>query len=522
MMATNTVGSRRTRARARAQGETERGMGGLPRRGGERGAVRRPRGVNARRECVRRGRKETLPPSLPALSTSFWRPASGHPQTLSNMGLPPMTTRPLQLLLTVFVLASPAAAHAQVWSPSTGVSVCGPDCVASNYLVCPDGEGGAYVAWTESRDYPVTDDDAYVQRITALGQVAPGWPLGGLSLCGLPKMQAPSAIAPDGEGGVFVVWYDDRAVGPTFGTGRDVYIQRVRGDGTLASGWPANGAPATTAPFDQFPEAIVPDGVGGAYVAWIDGRDYGAQNYDVYVQHLTETGAVVAGWPPDGLPACTAVGSQDFIRAVSDGVEGVVIVWGDCRSCNEPTTSIGVYGIRLLPDGSIATGWAADGSLLAPDRAFPLTAPDDGGGFHLVSSTLGDFYFGESWVQRFVFAGVPATGWPPQGVPVCQAPGDRYPIAVAGDGAGGVLFTWIDYRGPGPAVIFASRILPDGSLATGWIRDGVPVSPILGGQSTRPDIVADDSGGAYLCWEWHDYSSGDVQAMVQHLTAQGA
>ena len=418
-------------------------------------------------------------------------------------------------LLAVLALAVPAGARAQIWNPSSGVPVCGSDCVGYEAWIAPDGEGGVYVAWTESRDYPSTDDDAYLQRITASGLVAPGWPPGGLSLCSLENPQHPTAIAPDGEGGVFVAWYDARD-----GVSFDVYVQRVRGDGTLAAGWPANGALAASAIYGQYPEAIAPDGTGGAYVMWLDERNYVTNNFDIYAQHLTATGGVAAGWPVDGLPVCAAPGAQGGIQALSDGAGSVMIVWGDCRSCNGsgPDT----YGVRLLADGTTAPGWVENGRLLISSRTFPLMAPDDAGGFYVVCSTPGDFYFAEHWVHRFTFDGTPTTGWLAEGIPVCRAPGDRYPMALACDDLGGLLFTWRDHRGPGPAVIFASRVQPDGSIAPGWATDGVPVSQILGGQSTRSNIVADGSGGAYLCWEWEDYSVVATDAMVQHLTSQGA
>ncbi len=433
-----------------------------------------------------------------------------------------MIPRPLPLLAATLLVVLPAPALAQLWSPSTGVPVCGDPCQSNYHRVTADGAGGFYVAWTEDRDYPTTDSDAYLQRITAAGQVAPGWPVDGLSLCSLPRSQSPQAIALDGEGGVLVAWYDDRSVGPTFGTYRDVYVQRVRADGTLGPGWPANGAPATTASYNQSPEAIAKDGNGGAYVLWRDDRDYPTQNVDVYAQHLTATGAVTEGWPAEGLPVCTAPEAQGFISAIPDGTGGVMIVWEDCRACNDPIPILGIYGQRLLPDGTIAPGWVPNGLLLVVSRAASRIAPDGAGGFYVGSSTFTQFDFAEHWVDRFDFSGTRAAGWPVEGAKVCGAQGERDPPAVAPDGLGGLLLGWSDFRGPGPAVIFASRVLPDGSLAPGWTPDGTPVSQIMGGQSFAPEIVDDGMGGAYLGWEWTDFATFSNTARVQHLTPEGA
>ncbi len=48
-------------------------------------------------------------------------------------------------------------------------------------------------------------------------------------------------------------------------------------------------APASA---DQYVNAIVSDGVGGAIVAWSDLR---SGNYDIYVQRITATGAIAPG-----------------------------------------------------------------------------------------------------------------------------------------------------------------------------------------------------------------------------------
>lgn len=436
-----------------------------------------------------------------------------------------MIARSLPLLVTALLLASPTPARSQLWSPSTGVPVCGDFCNTNYHQVIEDGAGGFYVSWIESRNYPTTDDDAYVQRIAGSGQAAPGWPVEGLSLCSLPRSQSPQAIAPDSEGGVFVTWYDQRSVGPTFGTSTDAYVQRVRSDGVLAPGWPVDGAPASIAMLDQFPEAVVQDGSGGAYVVWRDGRDYPDNNYDIYAQHLTAIGTVAPGWPGDGLAVCTAPEEQVLISALPDGAGGVLIVWEDCRAgnCSSASFSIDIYAQRILPEGTVAPGWTAGGSLLVAGRGFPQVAPDGAGGFYLASSTPADFNLAEHWVERFTMSGTRAAGWPATGLRVCGAPGERHPASIVPDGLGGLLVTWNDFRGPGPAVIFASRVRADGTLAPGWSADGVAVSQILGGQSDNPKVVPDELGGAYVCWEWEDYSGGgNTDAMVEHLTATGA
>src|SRR5437773_7480355 len=50
---------------------------------------------------------------------------------------------------------------------------------------------------------------------------------------------------------------------------------------------------------------VVEDRAGGTYTCWADNR-YG--NYDVFVQHLNASGAVVSGWPTDGIDVSPILG----------------------------------------------------------------------------------------------------------------------------------------------------------------------------------------------------------------------
>ena len=62
---------------------------------------------------------------------------------------------PIPLCLVV-ATALPPPALAQ-WIEN-GVPVCGSACIAGAQRVIPDGVGGVYVAWRDSRDYPTTDE----------------------------------------------------------------------------------------------------------------------------------------------------------------------------------------------------------------------------------------------------------------------------------------------------------------------------------------------------------------------------
>lgn len=197
----------------------------------------------------------------------------------------------------------------------------------------PDGESGAILVWEDRRNGSFAQ--VYAQRVLPDMSVAPGWPVDGLRLCSQPTAPGDrrlflgeeidqSSVASDGSGGAFVVWRDFRAGAWT----ADLYAQHVRGDGTLEAGWPADGLPICRAAGDQLWPSVAADGAGGLYVAWEDER---AQSGDtnIFVQHVDGSG--VLRFEADGLALCDAAGAQERPIVAADGVGGAYVAWIDAR-----------------------------------------------------------------------------------------------------------------------------------------------------------------------------------------------
>jgi hypothetical protein len=317
---------------------------------------------------------------------------------------------------------------ARLWT-SMGVAVCDASGDQVGAAILPDGAGGVFVAWRDTRrglddggPHPHQLYDLYAQHINGSG--APTWPASGDSVATNAMVYATPSLATDGSSGVLVTWLDrsgpayfqhlDAAGSPhlvyggvaiagrflgitdalaplvvpdgaggmisTFmygpDTQQDLFAQRVDSTGALV--WPLNGVLVATAPFDQRPEAIIPDGTGGAYIAWHDLRN--GQDWDVYVQRISSTGATAPGWPQNGLAVCTMPGFQIYPELISDSAGGCVLVWDDARN---QTTGYDVYAQRITAQGSVAGGWPANGTALCSatgDQVSPLTAPDGTGG----------------------------------------------------------------------------------------------------------------------------------------------
>ncbi|NOT33720.1 MAG: T9SS type A sorting domain-containing protein [Candidatus Eisenbacteria bacterium] len=420
-------------------------------------------------------------------------------------------------LVLVGMAAPPAAAQ---WLPG-GVDLCGGLCRGGNQLIAGDGQGGVFVCWEDRRNS--SSADVYAQYVTAEGQVA--WPLGGIPVAAEIRSQVPTAIEPDGLGGVYIAWFDDRQlILPGGGTSRDIYVQHLLPNGSIAPGWAVNGLPASRAPDEQEGATLATDGNGGVYVLWRDWRDRLAPNAaDVYAQHFRYDGTLAPGWPADGLSLTSAPGVQSvtgFRWALPDGEGGLLAPFFDGSS---PNPNKDMFATRVRPDGTFAPGWVHGGQLVLENRAGRSVAVDGAGGFLILGATVRDFFDREIYVRRFLFDGTPAAGWPPGGVamfPVALGTARQF---VQGDGGGGALVAWQGSQPGRPYGVFATRRLGDGTLAPSWTPNGTLLSePGARANQFAAGLAGDGAGGAYVLWESESWDNSINTARIHHFLADGS
>lgn len=149
---------------------------------------------------------------------------------------------------------------------------------------------------------------------------------------------------------------------------------------------------------------------------------------------------VQAEWITDGVPLCSSHGDQWYGYIASDEAGGVIITWWEYRTNTGDIEYIDIFAQRIDSEGNIL--------------------------------------------------------WLPDGVPICTAPRAQADPFIISDGSGGAVIAWRDYRN-GDYDIYAQRIDSDGNVL--WTPDGMPVSVAEFGQYA-PMIVADGTGGFYICW----------------------
>jgi hypothetical protein len=377
--------------------------------------------------------------------------------------------------------------------------------------IATDGAGGAIVVWQDLRDPRI---NVFAQHVTAFGDLDPAWPGNGRALltdslaieAGAGGQVSP-AIVPDGAGGAIVAWQDLR----TEANDIDLFAQHVLASGAVDARWPANGAALCVNAGNQNTHVMATDGAGGAIVAWVDARA-GVDVPDIFAQHVLASGVVDPRWPANGFPVCVAAGPQGFPAIVADGAGGAIVTWHDDRP---GSLGFDVYALRVTAAGTVAAGWPLNGRAVctvAGDQGRP-TITEDGAHGAVVAWTDGRVTGTDHIFAHHVLAGGSLDpAWPAGGLAISNAGFlESRPLAIP-DGAGGAIVTWqalsIHLN------LYAQRVRANGTVDPAWPAGGRALS-ITPRQQTGASIVTDGTGGAVVAWQ----DSSDI--MAQHVFASG-
>ena len=367
-----------------------------------------------------------------------------------------------------------------------GVSIC-PSAGDQWYgYIASDGAGGAIITWWEYRTHLGDVDyiDIFAQRIDSEGNNL--WSPTGVSICSAPRAQADPFIIPDGSGGAVIAWRDYR------NGDYDIFAQRVDADGNVL--WAPDGVAVSVAQFGQYGPMMVSDGNGGFYIAWVDDRTASRQ---VRCNRLNSDGTLA--WGQDGIVVRDTPWWQESHGIISDGAGGAIIVWDDV---DNGFTKLYIFAQRIGPDGSKL--WDPDGVLIHPwggvDQLNPLSIAPSGDGGVIVAwgnwCYLDNYY--DIYVQKVGAAG--AVEWSPFGYRICHASGEQRVPRIVSDGENGAIVSWLDIRS-GRDDIYAQRVGPDGTAL--WATDGIPIRigpPETGFRWSVPQVVADGANGAVFTW----------------------
>ena len=428
--------------------------------------------------------------------------------------------------------AHPPAAYA-VWPHPPGTQV-----LLQSVGVCwetksvPDGAGGAYVVWVDTRN---GTKDVFAQRVNADG--VPLWTANGVTVCAAAGDQSQIAVTTIGAD-LYVVWSDRR------GTSADIFTQKltpggspvwtaggvpvvqvlspndeispdiggngaslyvVWQDGTAGSWnvyaqrmnyitglpiWTARGVPVSTAAGDQTePRCAVPTNTDRMYVTWTDAR---ANPTQVYVKGVSATGTDL--WIPSELIPAPFAAAQTRPRITIVGPGESAVFWTDARAGGG--TPLDIWGQRLDFNGFQSWGSGIGVMTGAGDQFGPELAGDGAGGVYVAGFSGSPFGFAFPMVTHVTALGF--LPWGSQGFPLTQyatGVGDGE-LAAVPDGANGVILAWDDRREFQGGQVFAQRIAEAGYIL--WTGGGAKVASNIGANGARMGVAPDGAGGAIV------------------------
>ncbi len=205
--------------------------------------------------------------------------------------------------------------------------------------------------------------------------------------------------------------------------------------------------------------------------------------------YLPRSGA----WQAGGVQLCTSSTSKENPKICSDGAQGAIIVWEDYR--DEIQKDIYAQRIDLVGD----TLWNISGILICstPEEQNNIQIIGDGfGGAILVwqdyrnGMTNADLY-----AQRIDSMGVCV--WTLNGVPIVNVTKTQESPQLCSDGAGGAVIVWVDLRND-KEDIYAQRILANGSVK--WTLNGKPIC-LEASYQKFPKIISAGAGDFIISWQ---------------------
>ena len=381
-----------------------------------------------------------------------------------------------------------------------------------------DGFGGYLLAWYDVRTTGGSRG-IYSHRIDAEAAASPGWSFSGTAICTTSTIiNYGFDMCRDGAGGAFVAWTDSRNTPPNSTIVYDVFAHHVRGDGTLDPAWPSQGRSLTTGPGYKYPWAMiaddaggfwrvsensietskitvthhaadgsergawttpsfashpaaVSDGTGGIYFTWEDFRDYlqPPPGDAIYAMRLDSNATPHFGWASDGVLVAGSARTDKLPTITATGDGAVVISWLETGG----TPDDEFIAQRVEANGTLTPGWPAGGRRFARSSdildGWPLAVPDGAGGAMFAFRRNTPNLFG----SRVTKTGSVPPSFPDTGLSLCSVSGNQFLQSMVSDGLNGAYVIWEDWRnGSNNSDVYAMRFTRDGRVA-----DTTTVSP---------------------------------------------
>lgn len=361
-----------------------------------------------------------------------------------------------------------------------GTLVCGNASDQVYPKVAPADGDRVAVSWLDNRNNIKTD--LFSQLLDVDGNAV--WAVDGIPLTNLVSEQNASRVKSNGVDRIYYVWQDFRnnAQDP------DIFMQSLDFSGTPV--WAEGGIPVSQATLKQLQPRFTVGDEGGVYVTWLDERNGGYPQSDIYLQYVLPDGSM--GLEVDGLALTSGMKYQNGGLVRTDGAGGALVVWS-----NASTGSIGVTAQHIRLDGSQA--WDVDG------EEFFFGIDGDASKFQTLvwdDNEAMIFWEDNRWAgtgavaMAQVMDPTAAIQYTMDGVALSENDQQLNPSIVP-DNAGGAFLTYTNIS-TGTEVLFAQHV--DDMLMTTWDPAGVQVNPNAFLGQFNPQMVTSEDGYLYYFW----------------------
>jgi len=358
-----------------------------------------------------------------------------------------------------------------------------------NLSACTDDDHGAIAVWEDYRDSnPATQ--IYAQRVGNNGELH--WGNIGIRVSPYDRQQNNPQVVTDGAGGGIVAWSE---LSPFY----DNKVSAARIDHSGNTIWSIE--VGDNAWQDDLFESMAPDGSGGAYIAYKNLDPLEPNNYNLYAQHVDESGALL--WETSGVVVCEAENGQLNCSTIGLGSDGVIFLWEDSRNGFDKD----VYAQRFSFDGD--TLWTINGVAViaeAEDQAAPDAALDIYGNLIVTWEDYRNAAHMDIYIQKLDIDG--QLLFQTSGIEVSTAALYQNSAKVLSDGQGGSYIVWVDFRTGTFPDLYGTHLDENGQLSTEtvqgwneqWVEDGNIICDEFHWQHNQ-ELIDDYEDGVIVVWE---------------------
>lgn len=378
-----------------------------------------------------------------------------------------------------------SAAGNKLWGDA-GIAVATAEFAQIGQRMASDGNGGVYIVWDDLRNGNSPNDDIYAQHLNSNGEAL--WTAGGKSICSMPFEQNGGLIKVSGDD-IFVNWMDLRngSVGIYYQVLNAAGVTQLADNGVQVF-WGLSG----DTPKGEY--QILPRS-NDLLIIWQDTR-FANDGNRIFYQIVDTNGNPM--FAEDGIPVTLqGGGKQESAKAVVTPDDQFAIVWVDGRDGNP-----NIYAQLFNPAGERL--WGDNGVKLTDDE--PLSQSDPkisyfNDSFYIGWSNWDEYngnYFYHVYGQRIQNGN---KLWGDNGVMVSSLESTQMNNECRLYSLIDDMYVWHRVHPSGAQTIWAKRMSPEGTTATGWEEAGLQTSDMGSNIVQLLPLAEATPQGLFVMWK---------------------